>query len=106
MYYNIPIYTHIIGTAAYTTAWKVVPMSGTTKAETDIRAIEVFNGSGEVIELGYGASTGAAVTLQYAVIPGGTSQPIAFLINQNMRLFARAPVNNVTDGSVVYNFLR
>lgn len=104
-YFNKPIYNHLIGTASITTAWTVVPVSATTAATTDIQALEVFSGTGTILELGAGATTGSATSLKYYVFPGGTVERIALLFNEGRRLYVRSVDVNATAGAVAFNFL-
>lgn len=80
-------------------------MSSTTVATTGIGAVEVFSATGTILELGYGATTAAAVSLKYYVFPGGTTGVIPLLINENMRLYVRSVDANATSGAVAFNFL-
>lgn len=79
-------------------------MSSTTVAGTEIRQIEAFTGCGELLELGYGSSTAAAVTLNYTIIPGGNPIPKDIFLSSGMRLFIRAPITNASANNVCFNF--
>jgi len=79
-----------------TAAWVVLD----TAMNDNVEAVEIFDSSGEVLLLGYGAA-GAEVDYVY-IHPGGNGR-IPLILNKDQRLCVKAVSANTTEGFLVIN---
>lgn len=70
---------------------------------TDVNELEIFDGSGQTMELGYGAA--GAEQRALLIIQGGNGQ-VAQILNKTMRLAVRAVSGTANSGELTINFYR
>lgn len=104
-YTQIPLFKALLdaGTASITSAWKSLVSSASAASY----ASEIFNSTGELMELGYGASSTSVTPLNYFIIPGGPDGRVGIRVDEGQNLFVRM-VGDVTasTGILAVNFLR
>jgi hypothetical protein len=91
-------YVYGTGTAAVTTAWRVVA----TACRTDSKSVEIFDSSGCELLLGIGPAGSEVDLIQ--VFPGGNGH-IPLLLNQNMRLSVRVAANSTPTSAATGVFV-
>lgn len=103
-YTSLPIAKALLdaSTASITTAWQVV----VSDASADSYAMEIFNSTGELLELGYGPGTASVTAHNYYIIPGGPDGRIGIRVDAGQNIFLRGVNITVATGIVAINFLR
>lgn len=67
----------------------------------DVREVEVFDSSGQTLQLGYGPSGSEVVGFQ--IVPGGNGR-VEQLLNKGMRLALKAVSATASTGECTINF--
>jgi hypothetical protein len=73
--------------------------------ESDVRALEIFDSSGEVMDIGMGPA-GSEVVLFQVPRGGNTPQLVPQLLNAGMRLVVRAQAETAAVGELLINLYR
>lgn len=75
----------------------------TVGSPVDVRAVEIFDSSGQTLQLGYGPSGGEQVAMQ--IFPGGNDMTPVNL-NRGMRLALKPISGDATVGECTINMFR
>lgn len=68
----------------------------------DVSALEIFDSSGSLMEIGYGPDTSHVTVLVY-IPPGGNTERVPAVLSKGMSLFIKAVDVSATTGQIAIN---
>lgn len=71
----------------------------------DVQELEIFDSSGSLMEIGYGASPSSVTVLCY-IMPGGNTGRVTSLVNKGMQLYIKAVDVSATSGQIAINLFQ